>query len=96
LFLFSLLICFVFAASVVDSAVAVVPASAGCSFGSVFAVAEAVAVAAVAVSVGGTVVVDCRYRCGVCDCYGGCECCLVSLAGFVDKAFSGDNIIDNY
>jgi hypothetical protein len=57
--------------------------------------AVAIVVVAVAVSAGRTVVVNCRYRCGVCDCYGSCEC-LVSLAGFVDKAFSGDNIIDNY
>jgi hypothetical protein len=99
LFLFSPLICFVFAASVVDSVVVV----AVVAVSEDVAVAEAVAVVAVAVSVGGTVIVDCHYRCGVCDCYGGCEycggcgcCCLVSLAGFVDKDSSGDNIIDNY
>jgi hypothetical protein len=71
------------------------------------------AASVVVAAVVGTVVVDCRYRCG-----GGCGyCCswtvlfrrlwrlwlwrlwlfrLVSLASFVDKAFSCNNIIDNY
>jgi hypothetical protein len=60
---------------------------------------------AVAVSAGGTIVVVAEdvaiaargQCCCCCCCFRGRYCrCLVSLAGFVDKAFSGDNIIDNY